>query len=378
MIFPDYLNNNIVNLAGTILKAFDINPLYPALKELEDLKKYNNIILLVIDGLGYKYFSEHCRNSFLEKYYVKKLCSVFPSTTASAITSLETGVAPQQHGITGWFMLLKELGVVAAVLPFTARYGGQSFSHRGIQREDIFTEKRITDRIRPSFTIYPEKIIDGKVNRKNENILTFKKLGGMLSQIKKAVSSSNKRKFIYAYWDGFDAVCHWKGCASINALEHLILLDKNISSLAESLKNSGSLLIVTADHGLIDTEKSRTIYLNEYPEIYETLSLPLCGEPRVAYCYVREACTKDFEKHVREKLGYCCEIYKSSELITKGVFGLYEPVKTLWQRTGDYVLIMKENYAIKDKLLNEKTFNFIGNHGGTSEEEMFIPLIIIK
>jgi hypothetical protein len=65
-------------------------------------------------------------------------------------------------------------------------------------------------------------------------------------------------------------------------------------------------------------------------------------------------------------------------LITKGVFGLYEPVKTLWQRTGDYVLIMKENYVIKDKLLNEKTFNFIGNHGGTSEEEMFIPLIIIK
>src|SRR4030042_3491423 len=99
---PDYTKDNIVNLASSVLKTFDFESPYPALNELSDLSNYTNVILLLIDGLGYEFLMKYGQDSLLKSHLKKKLTTVFPSTTASAVTTLETGVAPQQHGITGW------------------------------------------------------------------------------------------------------------------------------------------------------------------------------------------------------------------------------------------------------------------------------------
>lgn len=378
MIFPDYKKDNIINLTSSILKAFNTKFLYPELKELEDIKKSKNIILLVIDGLGWNYLEKNGKDTIFNKYLVKKLSSVFPSTTASAVTTLETGVAPQQHGITGWFMLLKELGIVAKILPFMPRYGNLAFPHNGVQRTDIYTEKRITEKISsPSFIIYPDHIVDNKVNIKTENLLTYKTLNGMLLQINKAIKSSLQKKFIYAYWDHFDSLSHFKGNTSEKVLNHFQLLNTRLSRFINLLKGSDTTLIITADHGLIDTDKSKTIFLNDYPDIYDMLSLPLCGEPRTVYCYVHPHKTAEFESLVKKKLEFCCDLYESSALLEKGAFGLYEAHSMLKHRIGDYTLIMKDNYIIRDKLFNERKIAMIGNHGGISEDERYVPLILI-
>ncbi|MEA3514067.1 MAG: alkaline phosphatase family protein [Nanoarchaeota archaeon] len=382
MIYPDYNGGSIVNLTSSILESFDAQPLYPPLKEFKEskaLRDSSNIILLVIDGLGYEYLKNNGQDSTLNKYLVRKLTSIFPSTTASAVTTLETGVAPQQHGVTGWFMFLKELGVVSAILPFRPRYGTLSFTHDGIRREDIFTEKRINDKIKAqSFIIYPDKIVDGKIHKKSKDLLTFKTLDEFFLQIKEAIKSTAQSKYIYAYWDKFDYLCHREGCSSQKLKEHFMELDCKISSFIESLKGTNSTLIITADHGLIDTPKSKTILLKDHPELLETLTLPLCGEPRAAYCYVHPSKARQFEDYINTKLDYCCELHKSEDLMKKGLFGLYKPHKMLLERIGDYVLIMKENYIIKNQLLREKENLFISNHGGMSKEEMFVPLIIKK
>jgi hypothetical protein len=39
---------------------------------------------------------------------------------------------------------------------------------------------------------------------------------------------------------------------------------------------------------------------------------------------------------------------------------------------------MKDNYAIKDLVLGETRNEWIGHHGGMSEDEMFVPLVIIE
>lgn len=376
MIYPDY-EHSIVNLTSSILKAFNIDSPYSSLKELDSLKQYKNIILLLVDGLGYEYIQKYGQNSELNKHCLTKITSVFPSTTASATTALETGVAPQQHGITGWFMFLKEIGVLAKILPFKSRYGGQNFTNDNIHRKDIFTEKRIVDKIKsPAFIIYPSHIIDGKVNKESKSLLSYKNLNSLFLQIKKTVKSSNRRKYIYAYWDKFDSYCHDYGCTSQKAYNHFWQLDKKISSLSKSLKGTNTALIVTADHGLIDTtEESKIILLQNHPKLTETLTMPLSGEPRVAYCYVHPQKTQQFEDYIKNNLDYCCEVYKSIDLLDKGVFGLFEANKNLIDRIGDYVLVMKENYIIKDFLLTEKNECHIGNHGGTSKEEMYVPLI---
>jgi hypothetical protein len=105
--------------------------------------------------------------------------------------------------------------------------------------------------------------------------------------------------------------------------------------------------------------------------------MPLSGEPRAAYCYVRPEKIKQFENYVKTEFKKCCEMRKSEDLIKEKYFGLFEPNEKLKDRIGDYVLIMKENYIMKDLVLGEKRNIYIGNHGGVSREEMFVPLIVI-
>lgn len=379
MILPNYKNGSIVNLMSSILKAFNAKSDYAPLKELGDLDKARNIVLLVIDGLGYKYIERHGKDSIFKKHLIGSLTSVFPSTTASAIITLQTGAAPQQHGITGWYMYLKELGVVSAILPFCSRYGKSHFLDYGIRKNDIFVEKDMGDKIKnESYVIFPEEIINNKLNGKDKSVLGYNTLKGMFMQIKKAIRKSGRRKYIYAYWPKFDTFCHQAGAGSVRTKKHFEELDKKLASFVKSIQGTDTLLIITADHGLIDTSKSKTILLSEHPDLYETLTLPLCGEPRVAYCYVHPSKAKKFENYVRKKLSYCCEMYKSEDLIKKGMFGLFKPHNKLFDRIGDYTLIMKENYVINDKLLREREHRLIGNHGGLSKEEMLVPLIVIN
>lgn len=378
MILPNYKNGSIVNLTSSILHAFDAEYQYKPLKELDCLKNSKNIVLLVIDGLGFEYIKKNGSGSIFEKYMVRSLTSVFPSTTASAITTFATGVAPQQHGITGWFMYLKELGAVSTILPFMPRYKGESFPNIGIERKDIYAEKSMIEKIKSaSFKIYPQKIIDGKVNKKEKSLYGFGSLSGMFLQIRKALGSGKSRKYIHAYWTEFDGLCHRRGVGNKETLDHFRELDGKLKMFISSLKGTQTSLIITADHGLIDTPRSKMIFANDHPELYETLALPLCGEPRAAYCYVRPFKTKQFEHYVKNKLSYCCELYRSDDVIKKGMFGLFNMNMKLADRVGDYVLIMKDNYFMKDMLLKENLNIFKGNHGGLSKEEMLVPLVLI-
>ena len=119
---PDYKGGSIVNLMSSIAKAFGTKIQYPTLKILppKKLKNKKNVVLLVIDGLGFEYLKK--KKSILNDYLVGSMTSVFLSTTASAITTFLTGVSTQQHAFTGWYMHLKEIGVVSKSLPFLPRY----------------------------------------------------------------------------------------------------------------------------------------------------------------------------------------------------------------------------------------------------------------
>lgn len=377
MILPDY-NNSIVNLSGSVLDAFGATSLYHPLPELHDLNQSQNVILLIIDGLGSEYLKKYGRESFLSQYLIKELTSVFPSTTASAVISLETGVAPQQHGITGWFMFLKEMGCLSAILPFRPRYGGNAFIN-DIKKDKIYTEKSVADKINTdAYVVYPKEIASRKEYRKDKKIKSYTTLQGMFSQIKRCINVSEERKYIYAYWGNFDEICHESGCASIKAKHHFQELDNKIASFVKSLKSRNTSLLVTADHGLIDTKESQTIYLQNHPTLYNTLTMPLCGEPRVAYCYVHPSKHQQFEEYVKNELRQYCIMYKSADLLNSNVFGLYEPHPMLIERIGDYILIMKENYIIKDWLITEERFFNTGNHGGVSKDEMIVPLIWVR
>ena len=75
-----------------------------------------------------------------------------------------------------------------------------------------------------------------------------------------------------------------------------------------------------------------------------------------------------------------CWCFKGEQLINDNFYGLGEPNPRLSDRVGDYVIIMKEHYVLKNRLANYETHqkSHIGVHAGITPDEMMIPLVVIN
>ncbi|MFZ5982036.1 MAG: alkaline phosphatase family protein [Patescibacteria group bacterium] len=379
---PNYKDGSIVNLMSSVLKSFGGMSHYGELEGFDpDWIKDKSLVFLVIDGLGYEYLKKYGQGSFLESNLKSRITSVFPSTTASAMTSFYTGLSPAEHGLMGWFMYLKEIGQVILPLHFSTRAGNVYLGGSGISYQDIISGKSIFNQIgNDYFVVNHSNYIDSPYSRSvsvGAKKISYKSFSGLFSQIRKTLNSSQKRKFVFSYWSDFDSICHKFGTDSSRAKNHFEEIDRQVSLLAKFAKKRNAVIIITADHGLMDVKPKNIIKLKDHPELEKCLTLPLSGEGRATYCYVRPEKVSKFEKYVRRKMGKFCQMRKSSDLIEEGYFGSSKINPKLYDRVGDYVLIMKDGYLIQDTLLGEERNDYLAHHGGLSREEMFVPLIVI-
>jgi arylsulfatase A-like enzyme len=380
---PDYQGGSLANLMSSLVQGLGgPAPLYPPLRDLppDKIRAARNVVLIVLDALGHGYLTRNAPASALARHLVGRVTSVFPATTATAITTFLTGEAPQQHGLTGWHMYLRELGVVATVLPFRARYGGPSLSQAGVSAAALFGHMPVFDRMAvASYAVAPERIIDSDFNaahRGSARRRPFRTLKEFFQVVAGCLREGGERKYVYAYYPELDSLAHDHGAGSRAVAAHFAEVDAAFTHFLKLIQGTDTLVIVTADHGVIDSDASRVIELDQHPELAETLRLPLCGERRVAYCYVRADRRAEFERYVALHLGAYAELFPSARLVAEDYFGIGPPHPRLAERIGDYTLIMKENYQIKDWLFGESRHVHLGVHGGLSDEEMYVPLVL--
>ncbi len=380
MLKPNYDDGSIVNLMASLALGLGerdrgYGPL--ALLSPELVRGAHNVVLMLLDGLGYNYLRQH--PSAFDRHLRGSMTSVFPSSTAPAITTLGTGVAPQQHGITGWFMNLKEFGAVTMILPFCAR-GGMFLGSTGVRAGDLMGAGPLFDDFGVrSYLVSDMRLVDTPytvATAGGAERIGYRDLEDCFARINGVIAGGGERKFIYAYWPRFDALAHQYGVASSTVQTHFEALARGFEALTEALRGTETLLIVTADHGFIDTGSAFTIRLEAHALLARCLSVPLCGEPRVAFCYVRAGAAVDFEQYVSEHLGEGFACFASEEFIRAGWLGLGSPEPRLLQRLGDYVLLAKDRFVIKDTLPMEHAWADTGVHGGASEDEMLVPLIV--
>ncbi|NLA75113.1 MAG: alkaline phosphatase family protein, partial [Deltaproteobacteria bacterium] len=352
-LHPDYTGNSIVNLMSSILAVYGNDHLYPVLKDFDTGHLTGkNIVFILIDGLGYDLVMEQGDNFFLKRHTIRKMTSVFPSSTASAYTSLITGVGPQQHGLAGWFMYLRETGMVTSILPFITKAGGIPL--RNIPFADIFEQDTVFMGLNAaSYSIIHKDYANSQFSAcitKGAKKKRYSDIKEFFSNIENILDSGSNRKFIFAYWDQIDKTSHEKGIKSSELLYELNKIDKEIERLALLLDKRNVALIVTSDHGIIDSSEKLTVRLSDHPLLSDTLILPICGDTRVIYCYVKPGMESLFEHYVTENMGEYCTLYKSSDLVAKGLFGLYEPHRKLYQKIGNYTFVMKKKYTMRETL----------------------------
>lgn len=383
---PEYKRGSIINLMSSISNSFGKKHKYaeiPALSSKE-LKKFKNIVLIVIDGLGYNYLKKQ-KNSFLLENLNSSMTSTFLSTTACANTAFLVGYPPQQHALTGWDINLKEIGAITTILPFFPMFGGEPLAESGFEMNKIMDIKSFHKGFKGKcFTLIDKNIAYSPFSNyvsKDTKIIPTQTYKNTFTKLKKLIKKKSlKKRFIHIYVPELDHFAHKEGVGSKEVKKIFLDLDKRIKNLAKSVKRTNTKLIVVADHGLIDSTKTTEIWVENIKGLKDCLTIPLTGEARVRNCYVRPRKVKDFEKIVKTKMSKYCWCFKGEKLIKDNLYGLGKPNKRLFDRVGDYVLIMKKNYILRDKLANyEKPKGpHKGHHGGVSSDEMIVPLILIN
>ncbi|MEA3638473.1 MAG: alkaline phosphatase family protein [Lamprobacter sp.] len=384
MHLPDYQGGSIVNLMQSLIgarghRSGDVEP-YPEARLLPatELLEARHLVLLVIDGLGDDWLQRRSPDGPLVRHRLGALTSVFPSTTASAITSYLTGDAPQQHAMTGWHMWLSELGAVLAVLPGTPRYGGSGYRQAGIDVQQLYRHRSLFACLNgASAVVSPRAIARSAYNLAHlgpAQLHPYKGLPQMFRVIAKTLKRAREPTILYAYWPDLDRIGHNHGIESPQAIAHLSSIEQGIHQLMQRLAGSDTLLLVCADHGQIDTKPSQLTELSLKPELVDCLRIPLCGEPRAAYCYLVPDQRARFEQLYSEHLESHFWLFPSEALIARGCFGLGPAHPRLHERIGDYCLIARDQAVLHQQLIGDKPFRQIGVHGGLSSAELMVPL----
>ena len=374
---PDYSGGGFTNLIASLAEARGGRPRHAPLAALpaDELRKATNVVFMIVDGLGDGYLRAHGARSALLRHRRGAISAVFPSTTATAITAGFTGATPAEHGLTGWYTYFSEAACVGAPLPFVRRGDKRPL---GVAPGRLFVEPPFFDKLADRVIVVTWKVIVdaiynafhcGRAERRS-----YDSLEGFVEQTAAAVRSAPGRKFIYAYWPEFDALSHQHGVGSAEVRAHFTALDEALGKLIERLAGTDTIVVITADHGFVDVPPAEAVDLP--PALAALLRFPLCGERRVAFCHVhyRDA----FIGKARDFLGGRADVRPSQELVDEGWFGPGRPHARFAERIGDVAIVMHGRGTVKDRVPGEKPQDFIGDHGGTSEDEMRIPLVVAK
>lgn len=376
--YPDYTRCPI-NIISSIRKYYKTASAYPTLPKLDaELdKKYKNVVLIVLEGLGTDMLERNLTASnFLRKHLADSLTSVFPSATAAAMTSFYTGVSPNQHGWLGWSLYFKEFCRTIDVFPNVDSYTKVAVSKVNAAEfvmpyETIYAD--IAESIIGGVSVYTVTSSDitirgkGKISKYADNF-------EQVCDAVKAICAEGKNTFTFVQWSSPDDIAHREGCYGEKTAEKLAAISVQIEKLAAKLTDT--LIIVSSDHGMIDIAED--IQINHIPQIADCLVVPPFVESRAAACYVKNDRRTDFEKACHTYLGNDFILLPRSEIIAKGLLGVGEPHPKTLDFIADYMLCAIGNVGIKYQTLNAKPkTQHSANHGGLTDEEMMIPLIVI-
>jgi predicted AlkP superfamily pyrophosphatase or phosphodiesterase len=393
-LMPDY-SNSIANVPWTILENLSGKKNEHSLKSFELDRAPEKVILVLIDGCGYaqwKNSQSKFKQEIEQKGKLKGITSVFPSTTAAALTSFSTGLTPLQHGLIEWYIYLEEIQEIVASLPFTPI---------GVKGRDTLSNRisaRVLFRGKPLFQIFNKEgikcisflsrqIASGEYTRfaqRGSRIVPYSSSSDLFVSLRKNLTESKQRSFFYVYWSMVDSIEHSYGPSfegSSFELELFLYSFRNffLSKLSKEDANN-VLVLITADHGQIDVDPAKTIYLNRFRKLVKSFRKQRNGKPilpsgsaRDVFLFVENR--DEILEYLEKKLQDVAFVISSDKAQKLGLFGKGKPSKRFKGRVGDIMILPYFNNTTWFKFENLNELDLRGHHGGLTTDEMIIPLI---
>jgi hypothetical protein len=336
------------------------------------LAQKKSYLVILVDGLGTANIKSAAGHAgFLNRKLVsaKSLFSGFPATTSSSLTSLATGAANGSHAVLGHRVYDRGIGQNINFLNDL----GLELDPREYQELETISEQAAKNGVVVS-TIGPSEYDKSgftKATMPNATYIPAQSFQDRFTAAKKALSVP--KSLTYLYFPELDQLAHRYGSNSKQWLNTIEELDAELVKFARSIQSTAG-VILTADHGVIDVEPARHIYLDEY-ECFNDLE-QIGGDPRVSFLYFHEdtdLATKLVE--IAQAIGIICDVVTIADLIAAGwLFNLSEQAKRV---APDLVLLPKaDRVAYHRGFAKARSLLMIGQHGGMTQAEWEVPLIV--
>lgn len=323
-------------------------------------------ILFLIDGLGAlslaEFHSFAPNISSLES--VANLTSEFPSTTATSLTSVGTGLQPAEHGMLGYTVripysdnrLLNALKWDSRVDPVIWQSRATLFEQGakfGIESFNISAE-------RYAGSGFTEAALRGAT------FLGANTFDRMIDHLR--IATKKRPTFIYLYINDIDAAGHEFGVGSEEWLEALTMADDFVGLVRANLP-AGVRFTITSDHGMLNAQEKIMID----GELMRDVIL-VGGEPRARHIYIAEGRELQVQSTWQQRLEEKAEVLLKSQAIEQHLFGAKPTPQTL-ERMGDLVVLARDELVLIEPARKHLEGAMVGHHGGATDIERSIPLV---
>ncbi|MBN9171214.1 MAG: alkaline phosphatase family protein [Microbacterium sp.] len=330
-------------------------------------------IVFVIDGLGAHNLAARAGHArFLTAAGGKKSVArtVFPSTTAAALTSLLTGTAPGEHGIVGYRVRVPETGDAVNQLK---GWESDGLDPRSWQRRQPLLEREAA-RGRPCFVVSRRAYAGSgftEATLRGAELVTAETLGERAT-LAADLAAAHPGALVYLYAPELDTVGHRLGWESDEWAHALEGVDAASRALSDRLDPSTG-VVVTADHGMIDVPRHRQLLLTDGDGLVDGVEI-IGGEPRMLHLYTAPGAAEDVARAWRESESDRAWILTRDEAVGAGLFGRVEDA--VRPRIGDVLVAARAGVVYYDDRLDDKAaLRMVGQHGSLANEERVVPLI---
>ncbi|WP_432743017.1 alkaline phosphatase family protein [Streptomyces sp. JH002] len=348
------------------------------------LEPADRVAVFLIDGLGWQALRDHPHLApFLTSLLPSSrggtgapITAGFPSTTATSLASVGTGLTPAAHGLAGYKVRDPDRGVLMNQLrwnPWTEPTHWQPHPTAFQRAQDAGV---VTSQVSaPHFEHTPLT----QVALSGGTFLGRVDAGERMDVAAQRLAAAD-RTLVYTYYAELDGAGHPFGMDSEAWRGQLRYADSLAQRLAEQLPPR-SALYITADHGMVDVPPGEE-FRHDFDEDWELRAgvAQLGGEPRARHLYAVPGAASDVHAVWREVLADQAWVVTREEAVELGWFGPPgEPIPPrVAGRIGDVVVAMTGDHAVTATLTEPKESALTGMHGSLTAAEQFVPLLEVR
>jgi hypothetical protein len=348
----------------------------------ERIGEASHLVLVIADGLGFDILEAMPAAAFLWQRLAATLQTVFPSTTAVALTSIYTAAWPAAHGVTGHWMQLPRAGAIT-VLPYTTRTDRRPLPEVGVEQHEVFPLPSLLGRVpRETLLLLPSSITESGTSRYMAGgaaIRGYRSLAEACDIVGTFSADASGPTCCVLYTPRIDDAAHEHGPAHIEVVGAVRALDEQIARLAASLAGRAR-TVVTADHGHLAVPLGGRRVLRADDDAGRMLRAAPAGDARVLNFFVQPGAADEFAAAFRTRFGEQFVLLTPDEVASLHLLGPNLLAAQTRDRLGDFVAIALGADVLEYRAAGasvDRRLSMRSHHSGLTAAETRVPFVLV-